>query len=313
MFFSRTGFMLISNKRAIPPKMIFLANGSIGRRQYDFWKHIMGYETIESDGKSFKTTLSVIIELIDHNIPVILFGLDMYHLPYQTKYYHTTHIPGHIVLMVGYNDQSVFIHDNSKDDVQEIPVKDLYHAWENSYLGISKKNACFGINFRQPNDDMRDIMQKGFSMNADNFLNPPVGFMGIRGMEKLIKEFSTWNNPFDISSLCEIYKHFITFTGSVLPELPEQLSGYNSGVENPHKGSRDRLSTALMQYKDSIGFPAWERAALAFQASGSIIEQLTGGFIKDILNCSFSETQKYADLFLKLKYVEETAHRELLP
>ena len=58
---------------------------------------------------------------------------------------------------------------------------------------------------------------------------------------------------------------FVTFTGSVLPELPGQLSGYYSGVKNPHKGSRDRLSTALMNYKDSIGFSTWEQTAAAFQ------------------------------------------------
>lgn len=311
LFFARTGFMLISQKRAIPPKMIFLANGSIGSNQYNFWKSIMGYDVIASEGKSFKSTLSNIIELINNNIPVILFGLDMYHLPYQTKFYHITHIPGHIVLMVGYDDKSVYIHDNSKDDIQVIPFNDLCSAWENSYIGISKKNAYFGINFRQPNYDMRDIMQKGLSINAENFINPPIGFMGIRGMEKLIKEFSTWKNCFDVSTLCEIYKHFVTYTGSVLPELPEKLNYYSSGIENPHKGCRDRLSTALMQNKDSIGFPTWKHAAIAYQESGAIIEQLVNGFTQDILDDSFSETQKYTGLFLQLKQAEEKAYKEL--
>lgn len=311
LFFSRTGFMLISQKRAIPPKMIFLANGSIGNNQYNFWKSIMGYDVIASDGKSFKSTLSNITELINNDIPVILFGLDMYHLPYQTKFYHTTHIPGHIVLMVGYDDKGVYIHDNSKTDVQVIPYGDLRSAWENGYIGISKKNACFGIHFRQPNYDMRDIMQKGLSINADNFLNPPIGFMGIRGIEKLIKEFSAWKNSFDDSTLCEIYKHFITYTGSVLPELPEKLNEYSTGIDNPHRGSRDRLSTVLMQYKDSIGVSSWENAAIAYKKSGEVIEQLVNGFTQDILDNSFSNTHKHTELFLQLKQIEEKAHREL--
>jgi|GEM_PF-1069478 len=311
LFFSRTGFMLISQKRAVPPKMIFLANGSIGSNQYNFWKSIMEYDIIASEGKSFKSTLSNIMELINNDIPVILFGLDMYHLPYQTKYYHTTHIPGHVVLMVGYDDKNAYIHDNSKDDVQTIPFEELQSAWENDYIGISKKNAYFGIRFRQPNFDMRDIMQKGLSINADNFINPPIGFMGIRGMEKLIKEFSTWENYFDASTLCEIYKHFVTYTGSVLPELPEKLNDDSSGIENPHRGSRDRLSTALMQYKDSMDSSTWEQAAIAYQKSGIIIEQIVNGFTQDILDNSFSETHRYISLFSQLKQVEEKAHEEL--
>ncbi len=312
LFFSRTGFMLISQKRATPPKMIFLANGGIGSNQYNFWKSIMGYELIASEGKSFKTTLSNITELINNETPVILFGLDMYHLPYQTKFYHNTHIPGHVVLMIGYDENNAYVHDNARGDIQTIPFKDLQSAWENDYIGVSKRNAYFGISFRQPNYDMRDIMQKGLSINADNFLNPPIGFMGIRGMEKLIKEFATWKDCFDDSTLREIYKHFVTYTGSVLPELPEKLSESSSGIENPHRGGRDRLSSALRQYKDSIGSSAWEQAALAYQKSGMIIEQIVDGFTQDIFDHSFFENDKYVNLFLQLKQTEERAHEALI-
>jgi hypothetical protein len=312
LFFSRTGFMLISQKKATPPKMIFLANGSIGSRQYNFWKKLMGYDIIENEGKSFKYTLSNIIELINKNIPVILFGLDMYHLPYHTKFYHTVHIPGHIVLMTGYDDKNVYVHDNSKEDIQTVPFTDLCLAWENSYIGISGKNAYFGINFTNPNYDMRDIMKKGLSINADMFFNPPVGFMGNRGFEKFIKEFPAWHGYFDTSVLCEIYRHFLTFTGSVLPELPESLSENNSGIKNPHKGARDRISKALKENKDIIGFPAWEEAANAFQKSGQIIEQIVNGFIHAILDNSFSETNDYIHLFLQLQSAEKDAHEKLL-
>lgn len=140
-------------------------------------------------------------------------------------------------------------------------------------------------------------MQKGLSINADSFLNPPLGFMGIRGIEKLIKEFPAWKNNFDASALCEIYKHFVTYTGSVLPELPEKLNEYSTGIENPHRGTRDRLSTVLMQYKDSIGVPSWENASIAYKKSGEVIEQLVNGFTQDILDNSFSNTQKHKELF----------------
>ncbi|MEM1486176.1 hypothetical protein V6615_15095 [Oscillospiraceae bacterium PP1C4] len=86
IFYSQTGFQLISQKRAIPPKMIFLGNTSIGRRQYEFWQDIIGFKMIAGEGKSFKYTITEVKELVDRNIPVILFGLDMFHLSYQAKF-----------------------------------------------------------------------------------------------------------------------------------------------------------------------------------------------------------------------------------
>ena len=53
-------------------------------------------------------------QLLDQDIPVILFGLDMFYLPYQSKFYHRQHIPGHVVLMIGYDETNVYVHDNSK-------------------------------------------------------------------------------------------------------------------------------------------------------------------------------------------------------
>lgn len=44
IFYAKAGFQMISQKRADAPKMIFLGQGSIGKREYEFWKEIIGYE-----------------------------------------------------------------------------------------------------------------------------------------------------------------------------------------------------------------------------------------------------------------------------
>lgn len=61
------------------------------------------------------------------------------HLPYHTNFYHTQHIPGHVVLMVGLDEENIYVHDNSKQGVQYIPLNDLQLAWANDYIGISKE------------------------------------------------------------------------------------------------------------------------------------------------------------------------------
>lgn len=87
--------------------MIFMGQGSIGKWEYEFWKGIIGYEVIADEGKCFRTTWKNVRELLNQDIPVILFGLDIFHLPYQSKFYHKQHIPGHVVLMIGYDKANV--------------------------------------------------------------------------------------------------------------------------------------------------------------------------------------------------------------
>lgn len=92
--YTRTGFLLLTQKRLDPPKMIFMMSMSKGKRLFEFWSGRMGYSLIASEGKTFKNALSDIKALIDKDIPVILFGLDMYYLIYHEKFYNKIHIPG---------------------------------------------------------------------------------------------------------------------------------------------------------------------------------------------------------------------------
>lgn len=313
LFFSKAGFGLISQKRAIPPKMIFLGQYSIGKKEYNYWKDMIGYEIIANEGKTFKTTLKEIQALVDQEIPVILFGLDMYHLPYQQKFYQKCHIPGHVVLMVGYDEDNVYVHDNSQIGVQQIPVADLRLAWANDYIGISKRNAYFGIDMKAPDHDISHILKQGISRNADLYLNAPLGFIGQRGIDRLIKELPSWEKTFSQQELKNIYLHFVEYSGSTLPEIPSELSGHDSGIDNPHRGSRDKLAAALLKYRSAFGTPDWEKAAYHFQESGALIESIVSGFIADIQHQTFGNADRYIPLFEKLKEAESEAFQLLLP
>ena len=281
IFYAKAGFQMISQKRADAPKMIFLGQGSIGKREYEFWKEIIGYEIMFGEGKCFRTTWKEICALLDREIPTILFGLDMFYLPYQQKFYQKQHIPGHVVLMVGYDDENAYIHDNSKEGVQPVPLSNLEQAWAKSYIGICKKNTYFGINMKSPETDISQIVQKGMDVFAQE-------------------------------ALCKIYLHFIEYTGSVLPELPYEISGSRSGIINPHRASRDKLAQALLKYQGSFGVPGWEDAAYCFECSGQIIQTIVGGFIEDVGNMSFGNSEKYIPFFQELREYEECAFHIML-
>ena len=303
---------MISQKRADAPKMIFLGQGSIGKREYEFWKEIIGYEIMFGEGKCFRTTWKEICALLDREIPTILFGLDMFYLPYQQKFYQKQHILGHVVLMVGYDDENAYIHDNSKEGVQPVPLSNLEQAWAKSYIGISKKNTYFGINMKSPETDISQIVQKGMATNAEMYLHSALSFVGQKGLDKFMKEFPKWKNVFAQEALCKIYLHFIEYTGSVLPELPYEISGSRSGIINPHRASRDKLAQALLKYQGSFGVPGWEDAAYCFECSGEIIQTIVGGFIEDVGNMSFGNSEKYIPFFQKLREHEECAFHIML-
>lgn len=308
---SRLGFQLISLEKAFPPKMIFWGQGTIGKDQFNYWKDLVGYNLIASEGKSFNQTLSEVKSLIDQNIPAVLFGLDMYHLPYHENFYHVQHIPGHVILMVGYDSQSVFIHDNSRDGVQVVPNSDLQKAWAQEYMGISKKNAYFGIDMCRPNNDIADIIQRGISRNADLYLNAPVDFIGTRGLEKLITELPVWKDRFSTEVIKQIYLHHVEFTASTVPELPEELSGFHSGIVNPHQAGRDKFADALLKYQSEFGTPKWEGVANQLHQSGKIIEAMIDYSIRDIRAMTFDNTDRLIPMLSQIKSIEKEAIGQL--
>lgn len=312
IFYSKAGFQIISQKKADAPKMVFLGQGSIGKREYTFWKDLIGYEVIHGEGKCFRTTWMEIRQLLDKEIPTILFGLDMFYLPYQQKFYHQQHIPGHVVLMVGYDEDKVYVHDNSKDGVQTITVFDLEQAWADGYIGISKKNTYFGIDMKCPETDILRIVQKGIEKNADLYVHSPLSFVGQRGFCKFIKEFPKWKDMFTKDELRKIYLHFIEYTGSVLPELPNELGGSSSGIRNPHQASRDQFSRALLKYSDCFGTPAWIEAAHYFEASGKVIEEIVGGFVEDVKSEGFADSEKYIPHFQNMRKYEDAAFQKII-
>ncbi|MBZ9637606.1 BtrH N-terminal domain-containing protein [Clostridium sp. FP1] len=312
IFYCQMGFQVITNKNLIPPKMIFLSSGTL-KSQYEFWQDIMGYKIYQSEGKAFTSVMTKIKKLIDNDVPVILFGLDMYHLAYQEKFYQNIHIPGHIVLLVGYDDNEVYVQDNSKTGIQTILNNDLRLAWAEDYEGFSRKNTYFGIEFEGTILNDKTVIEAGLKGMSKRFLEPTVGFMGTKGITSLIKELSLWSNTYNSGMITAIYKHFITFTGSVLPELPKELDEMNSGINNPHRGSRDLMAKALRTYASQYGNDNWKRASVLFEKSGNIINQISNHMVKDILNSYFTDTAKYVELFgIMQNYETEAFHNFLL-
>lgn len=291
------GFTLVSNKNKNPKKMIFLENG-IGKRLFEFWQPLMKYDIYFKENRTFKHTIASAQSLLDKDIPVILFGLDMYHLSFHEVYYHKIHIEGHAIMLVGYDSKHLYVHDNSKKGVMKITYADLERAWENDYEGVCKKFTYFGIDIKEKTN-RNEIVKVAFTKIADAFLNPPVSFLGIKGYDKLLAELTTWN--YSNIEMQEIYKNFIFFTGSTIPEYPYELDPNTPNISKFHRGGRDKMSWTINRIGQNYEIHDYREICEILNESGIIIEKINQTMINDILNNDYQDMAKYVTLFKKLK------------
>ncbi|MEU5272595.1 BtrH N-terminal domain-containing protein [Streptomyces hygroscopicus] len=125
---------------------------------------------------------------IDAGRPVGL-QLDSYHLDYFTT---KAHFGGHIVAMYGYDEQDAYLVDTGPQG----------GAVSTSLAGLARARAERGpmtarhrsFTITAPSDPTppRDRIIPAIRRCADAFLNPPIGNLGHRGIEKAAREVPKW-------------------------------------------------------------------------------------------------------------------------
>ncbi|MFF5587385.1 BtrH N-terminal domain-containing protein [Streptomyces hygroscopicus] len=125
---------------------------------------------------------------IDAGRPVGL-QLDSYHLDYFTT---KAHFGGHIVAMYGYDEQDAYMVDTGPQG----------GAVSTSLAGLARARAERGpmtarhrsFTITAPGDPTppRDRIIPAIRTCADAFLNPPIGNLGHRGIEKAAREVPKW-------------------------------------------------------------------------------------------------------------------------
>lgn len=313
IFDSRIGFKMIYRPLEPIPVLVYWGEGGIGKSEYEFWQDKIGYRMHVLEGRDFDSTIQYAKELIDEGIPVILYGLDMYHLPYHPQFYHKIHIQGHVNLMVGYNGNTLYVHDNDREGIQEIQADDLALAWEGGYQGFGAINSVFGIDMYSPNPSVKEMVAEGFCQTAEAYLNSKAGFLGLEGCQNLAAEIGSWPKQFGKPVLRGIGEHLTTFTASTVPELPRSLRAYDTGVVNPHRGCRDSLAAALLLHGGQLGEPCWQDAARYCEKSGEGIERLTQCIAQCILEDDYRPSKDAPRIVEEIFINDELAFRQWMP
>lgn len=162
-------------------------------------------------------------------------------------------IPEHVDDFTGYRYYSE----------HQLPIANKIQALKSMGLGLTVIKEI--LSKYTSNDQLKGYLELHAVEQREKIANLQKRFFGRswqrRGLNRFIAEFPEWTDIFTEEELQKIYFHFIEYTGSILPELPYEISGWESGIFNPHRASRDKLAQAFLKYKDSFGTGAWEEAA----------------------------------------------------
>lgn len=255
-------------------RMIALGDGRT-KKMYEFLAPIVGFDYKHYEYQSFEQAIKKAKSEIDAGYPSVLGALDMYYLPYFSSLYHKDHIPFHYVLMVGYDDhaQCVYLHDCGREAVQVLSYHDLRLAWDCSYPGLSKPNTICMVRMNATKNKYQ-IAQEALAKKREQFINPPVGFVGRKGFQKFIQELPALKYALTKEDYDKVLINMATFFGTV-PTVPNALLGIKEPDEVSFGGGFDKMSIVLADLAREYGNKAWLEASGRFQEGAAIISQIT--------------------------------------
>jgi hypothetical protein len=275
------GFAYIKNRRASAPYMVNW--GTRIRDQYANLAQAVGFAYDMYESKSSAAALKQAKTCIDAGQAVILGALDMFHLPYYSKFYHRFHVPYHYVLMVGYDNdrQVVMVQDCGRANVEVVSYNDLQNAWNVRVPGISGPNTLFRFHWEDKMPDEKEIAKKSLARHAAFMLHPPMKMLGIAGMEKLARELPLWPQKLNGEGLNASLHWLVEFTGCP-PMLPGRLLG-DPNAQDEHSGARKGFAELLQTLAGHYQEPIWAEVAEKIAHSGECIAQMTEAVTDHIL------------------------------
>ena len=279
-------------------RMIALGDGRT-KQMYAFLAPIVGVEYKHYAYGSFEQALKKAKTEIDAEHPCVLGALDIYHLPYFSKLYHKEHIPFHYVLMVGYDEDNrcIFLHDCGREEVQSLSYENLRSAWNCSYPGLSKPNTVCTIRMNAVKDKYQ-IAKEAFAKRGEQFLNPPAGFVGRKGFEKLISDLPRLKEKLAKEDYEKLLTNLVTFFGTV-PTLPNRLRGIQEPDDVDFFGGFDKMSHVLSDLGHEFGDEAMLKASVWFREGAGIISEITNVIVRYLTGES-DRMNELPELFTKV-------------
>lgn len=300
-FFVLSGFgsfCYMKTSKAKLKRMVALGDGRTAK-MYEFLSPIVGFAYKHFEHKTFEKALLRAKAEITHGYPCVIGALDMFYLPYYEKLYHKEHIPFHYVMMTGYDDQAqcIYLNDCGKAEIQTLPYAELRLAWNCSYPGLSKPNTVCTVRMNSSKNKY-EIAKEALSKKRELFLNPPVGFIGYRGLCKFIADLPNWRNELSKEEYDRILANMVEFFGTV-PTVPNALCGIDKPDEVAFCGGFDKVGKVLLMLGLEYGDKKMTEAAHVFAQGADVISRIKD-VIVDYLVDKQDNTDELTTLFKNL-------------
>ncbi len=160
-----------------PSHMIFVR----GPAMETTFLNLVGKSTLWKNANA--NVLDTVKQYIDEDIPVII-QTDIYYLDYYNS---STHFPGHIVSVWGYDDdtETMFVADNHMPGLQKVPYNDFRDGMSSKDPSNPLDNNFIDVNFDRPIEPLTDIIPEAIRENARKMLNGCTGGRGESGVHKI--------------------------------------------------------------------------------------------------------------------------------
>jgi len=135
---------------------------------------------------------------IDQNIPVVI-QTDIYYLDYYNS---STHFPGHIVSVWGYDDENetMFVADNHLEGLQKVPYQDFKNGMASKDLSNPLKNNFIEVRLNNNAINLEEIIPEAIRENSRKMLYGCTGGRGESGVHKIkiwSEDLPNWKDVLD--------------------------------------------------------------------------------------------------------------------
>ncbi|NIP39475.1 MAG: BtrH N-terminal domain-containing protein, partial [Candidatus Dadabacteria bacterium] len=188
------GFFYSIDNEISPTRNIHLRGPDMEPGFFSLFTDEKKWEYEQDDSKA----LQDVIDYIDRDIPVLI-QTDIYYLDYYNS---STHFPGHIVVVSGYDDQKqeVYLSDTGFHGLQAVSFENLKKSRSAKIKPYPLSNNWISVGGINTQNDLKDLIPLAIKSNALKMLRGAVSPRGISGVEKIRElsvDITNWKNARD--------------------------------------------------------------------------------------------------------------------
>jgi hypothetical protein len=222
---------------------------------------------------SFRKSWNEIRTLVDDDLPVFL-ELDMFYLEYLKV---PEHFGGHCVVLVGYDEENVYLADTNFKSIQKTSLKSFELARSSKHKPFPPNNYYSTFEFPKSLPSLNEVITKSIRAVAKEMLNPPIRNLGINGIRKFgeeIPKFSSYARSTFDSETVGVFRYLYIW-------LEEAGTG-GSCFRNLY---RDFLKESMRYVENenlAKGCEAYERIADAWKEFSGLLLKIDKGRTEEL-------------------------------